>query len=106
MATRPIWAMPIIAAMTISGSGATPDWKKALISQFKVGDVVYLKEIEVRDDAIVIEILSREIVLIIERKSTVQMRYKGELSSTSRRVTSNPRHDEREDTMELISRLS
>lgn len=149
MATRTAWAVSIIAAMTVSASAATPDWKEALerglettiyktsetavldgnrvtsegtalvvkktgilanparylgsvntkirdgaviqpggvsalfssrdIAQFKVGDVVYLKEVEVREDVVVLEILSREIVPIIERRSTAQMRYKGEL---------------------------
>lgn len=149
MATRAVWAVSIVAALTVSASAATPEWKEALerglettiyrtsetavldgnrvtregtalvvkktgilanparylgsvntkirdgaviqpggvsalfssrdIAQFRVGDVVYLKEVEVRDDVVVLEILSREIVPIIERRSTAQMRYKGEL---------------------------
>jgi hypothetical protein len=149
MAMQTLGAVSIVAAMTVSSSAATPDWKEALersfettiyrtsetavldgnrvtsegtalvvkktgilanparylgsvntkirngaviqpggvsalfssrdIAQFKVGDVVYLKEVQVRDDVIVLEILSREIVPILERRSTAQMRYKGEL---------------------------
>lgn len=47
--------------------------------QFEVGDVVYLTEIEVRNRVIVLDILSREIRPTLEKGSTVQMRYKGQL---------------------------
>ncbi|HET9371214.1 MAG TPA: hypothetical protein VFO19_13230 [Vicinamibacterales bacterium] len=48
-------------------------------TQFRVGEVVYLTDVEVRDRAIVLDLVSRDIRPIIERRETSQMRYKGQV---------------------------
>ena len=47
--------------------------------QFKVGEVVYLTDVEVRDDLVVLEIVSRDIVATIDKGTTMQTRFKGEV---------------------------
>jgi hypothetical protein len=47
--------------------------------QFKMGDVVYLTDVQVRDDLVVLEIVSRDIVATIDRGSTMQTRFKGQV---------------------------
>jgi hypothetical protein len=47
--------------------------------QFEVGDIVYLTDVEVRDNVVVLELLTRQIVPIIEKGTTSQMRYKGQV---------------------------
>lgn len=48
-------------------------------TELRVGEAVYLTDIEVRDDKIIVELITRDLQGIIERGSTVQMRYKGQL---------------------------
>jgi hypothetical protein len=48
-------------------------------TQFKVGDIVYVTDVEVRDRTLVVEILGEELIPTIERGTTVQTRYKGQL---------------------------
>jgi len=47
--------------------------------QFKKGEVVYLTDVQVRDDLVVLEIVSRDIVATIDRGSTMQTRFKGQV---------------------------
>ena len=40
---------------------------------------MYLTDVEVRDDVVVLDLVSRDVVPTLDKGSTVQMRYKGQV---------------------------
>ena len=63
----------------IQPGGVSAFFAERSTRQFKVGEVVYLTDVDVRDDLVVLEIVSRDIVATIDRGTTMQTRYKGQL---------------------------
>jgi hypothetical protein len=63
----------------IQPGGAAAFFADRSTRQFKIGEVVYLTDVEVRDDLVVLEIVSRDIVATIEKGTTMQTRFKGEV---------------------------
>jgi hypothetical protein len=47
--------------------------------QFKMGEVVYLIDVQVRDGLVVLEIVSRDIAATIDRGTAMQTRFKGQV---------------------------
>jgi hypothetical protein len=47
--------------------------------QFSEGDVVYVTDVEVRNDSVVVEVVSRDMVPTVNRRETVYTRYKGQV---------------------------
>ena len=48
-------------------------------TQFREGDVVYLTDVDVRNDSVVVEVVSREMVPAVSRRETIYTRYKGQV---------------------------
>ena len=63
----------------VQPGGAAAFFSDRGTTQFRVGEVVYLTDVEVRDEVVVLELVSRDIVQTLDKGSTVQMRYKGQV---------------------------
>jgi hypothetical protein len=63
----------------IQPGGAAAFFAERSPRQFKVGEVVYLTDVDVRDDLVILEIVSRDIVATIDRGTTMQTRFKGQI---------------------------
>ena len=64
----------------IEQPGGVSAWfSERTTTQLQAGDVVYLTDVEVRDRTIVLEVVTRDFAPTIERGSTTQTRYKGQV---------------------------